>query len=96
LAAKLPTGFFYNKRINVMGKTKRWIVTTSGNKPLADIKKHLTEAGFSVEQVLSEIGCITGTASDDIAGKLRKIPGVSDVSPDTSAGIGLPGDSTVW
>lgn len=69
---------------------KKWIVTTSGKKSLSDIKKKLTESGFSVDQVLDEIGVITGTSSDDDVERLRKVAGVADVSPDEQVDIGPP------
>lgn len=65
-----------------MSERKRWVVTASGDRSLSDIEKKLTETGFVVDQVLDEIGCITGTASADVADKLRAIPGVADISPE--------------
>lgn len=65
-----------------MFKNKKWIVTASGDRSLSDVKKNLTEAGFSVDKVLNEIGVITGSASEDDTDKLRAIPGVADVSPE--------------
>ena len=80
----------------IMDRNKKWIVTISGNQSLSDVKKSLTETGFTVEQVLDQIGCITGFATDDIAARLRMMPGVADVSPDTDMGIGPPHDSITW
>jgi hypothetical protein len=79
-----------------MPKKKRWVVTASGDKPLKDLKKKLTDSGFTVDQVLGEIGCITGTASDDVANQVRSVPGVADVSPEPSVDIGPPGSSDTW
>jgi hypothetical protein len=73
-----------------MAKDKRWIVTTSGNRSLSDVKKKLAESGFAVDQVLDEIGVITGTASDDDIERLRSVSGVADVSPDEQVDIGPP------
>jgi len=73
-----------------MAKQKRWVVTTSGNQPLSDVRKNLVESGFTVDQVLGEIGLITGAAEDDVVGRVRKIPGVVDVSPEASIDIGPP------
>ena len=73
-----------------MAKRKKWIVTTSGKHSLKDVKKGLTESGFAVDQVLDEIGIITGTSSDDDVEKLRKVKGVTDVSPDQEIDIGPP------
>lgn len=71
-----------------MAKGKKWIVTTSGNRSLKDIRKELTDAGFDVDQELEDIGVIIGTSDD--AERLRKISGVADVSPDQEVDIGPP------
>ena len=76
--------------VTYMVKGKKWIVTTSGKHSLKDVKKKLTESGFAVDQVLDEIGIITGTSSDDNVERLRKVAGVTDVSPDEPVDIGPP------
>jgi hypothetical protein len=73
-----------------MAKQKRWIVTTSGDRSLSDVRRNLVESGFTVDQVLGEIGLITGVAEDDVAEKVRKIPGVVDVSAEEPIEIGPP------
>lgn len=73
-----------------MANQKRWVVTTSGGRSLSDVRKDLVESGFNVDQVLGEIGLITGTAEDDVAETARKIAGVVDVSPEISTDIGPP------
>ena len=78
-----------------MAETRKWIVTTSPEQ-ISDVKKKLTEAGFSVDQVLGEIGSITGSASDDVIEKLRKVDGVADVSPDHPIDIGPPDSPVTW
>lgn len=78
-----------------MAKNKKWIVTTSPEQ-ISEVRKKLTEAGFSVDQVLHEIGSITGTASDDVIEKLRSVDGVSDVSPDHLIDIGPPDSPVTW
>jgi hypothetical protein len=79
-----------------MAKRKKWIVTTSGNRPISEIKKDLVEAGFTVDQVLDEIGAIIGFANNDAAERLRAIRGVADVSPDMSFSIGPPDAPETW
>ena len=79
-----------------MAKEKRWVVTTSGDRALSDVRKKLVDAGFKVDRVLSEIGCITGTAEDDVAKKARNVPGVADVSPEDSINIGPPDAPVTW
>jgi hypothetical protein len=79
-----------------MAETRKWVVTTSGDRPLSDVKKELTEAGFAVDQVLDEIGVVTGSAGDDVAERLRSVPGVTDVAPDSSIDIGPPDAPVTW
>lgn len=79
-----------------MAESKGWIVTTSGDQPAAEIARKLQEAGFSVGQVLDEIGVITGAASDDVVEKLRAVPGIADVSPEGEADIGPPNAPVTW
>lgn len=73
-----------------MASSTTWIVTTSDQRPISDIARDLTRAGFTTDQVLSDIGSITGSAAPGIAAKLRAIAGVIDVSPDTAIDIGPP------
>ncbi|MES1167359.1 MAG: hypothetical protein ABUL68_05090, partial [Pseudomonadota bacterium] len=80
----------------IMADSKGWIVTTSSDRPIAEITKDLKAAGFSVGHVLEEIGSITGQAADDTATKLRSIAGVVDVSPDAPVDIGPPGSPETW
>lgn len=67
-----------------------WIVTTSDERPIADIAIDLNQAGFKTAHVLKEIGIISGNAAPGIVAKLRAIPGVIDISPDTAIDIGPP------
>jgi hypothetical protein len=79
-----------------MSKKKGWIVTLSGDRTIHDVKKDLEKAGFAVGNVLEEIGSISGAGGDDIATKIRGIPGVADVSPDATVDIGPPGSPETW
>ena len=79
-----------------MAQSQQWIITTSQDRPVAEIAKELSSAGFAVEQVLDEIGSITGRASKAVAAKLRAIKGVVDVSPSTGIDIGPPGSGDTW
>ena len=80
-----------------MSEAKRWVVTTSGDRSITDIQKDLDKAGFSVDEVYGEIGSILGSAGDDIAERLRKIPGIADVSPeDPPVDIGPPDAPETW
>lgn len=79
-----------------MAEKKNWVVTTSGERPLGDVEKNLAEAGFAVDQVLDAIGSITGSADDDVAERLRSVPGVSDVEPESPIDIGPPDAPVTW
>jgi hypothetical protein len=79
-----------------MAKRKEWIVTTSGERPAKDVAKDLKAKGFAVDQVLDEIGTITGAADDDVAAKARTVKGVTDVSPEGTIDIGPPDAPTTW
>jgi hypothetical protein len=79
-----------------MPETKGWIVTMSHERPIKEVAKDLSDAGFAVHDVLEEIGSIIGAAADDVASKLRSIPGVLDVSPDRPIDIGPPGSPDTW
>lgn len=79
-----------------MPKKQAWVITTSGDRPVADIAHDLVEIGLQHEQILDQIDCITGSADNDVAARLRDVPGVIDVSPDTPVDIGPPDSDTTW
>jgi len=73
-----------------------WIVTTSGDRAIADVAKDLKAAGFAVDQTLGEIGIITGKSNAKAITKARAVRGVSDVSPDQPVDIGPPNSRETW
>lgn len=79
-----------------MTKKKKWVITTSSDRPVYDIARDLADAGLKDIQVLKEIGIITGSAEDELVEKLRKVRGVKDISPDISIDIGPPGSHETW
>ncbi|MFE9323532.1 hypothetical protein ACFYOW_21465 [Nocardia sp. NPDC006982] len=80
-----------------MGGVKKWIVTTTApDRPISEIVDELTAAGFTTDKILEELGVVTGDAGDDTAQRLRTIPGVTDVSLDSSVDIGPPDSSETW
>jgi hypothetical protein len=85
-----------NRNYTTMSEHKRWTITLSDKRPLSEISNDLTKTGFAIEQVLTEIRCVTGTASDSVAKKLRSIPGVADVSPEHNIDIGPPDAEITW
>ena len=79
-----------------MANKQDWVVTTSGDRPVNEVAKDLRQSGFAVDQVLEEIGIITGAASEDVVKKARAIRGVADVSRDEPIDIGPPGSPETW
>ena len=79
-----------------MADNKGWIITTSDERPIREITDDLKKAGFSVGHVMEEIGSISGAAAEDTLSKLRSIPGVVDISPDTPIDIGPPDADKTW
>jgi hypothetical protein len=74
----------------VVTDSRRWVVTTSGNRPINDVASDIAARGFAIDQTLEPIGIITGSATDSVAEAVRAIPGVADVSPDQPVDVGPP------
>jgi hypothetical protein len=79
-----------------MTKKSRWVVTSAGNRPFAELRQDLEREGFHIDQALEAIGVFTGDSDDGVAQKLRKVKGVSDVSPEDRIDIGPPGSERTW
>jgi hypothetical protein len=80
-----------------MAAKKKWVITVSGERSITEVKKDITETGFDIAEVFSEIGSITGSASDTVAKKIRKITGVSDLSEEPGEfNIGNPDSGLTW
>lgn len=79
-----------------MAQRKTWIVTLSGERPAAAVKRDLAEAGFAVAAVLDAIGVITGEADAKAVAKARRIKGVASIAEDIEVGIGPPGSDPTW
>jgi hypothetical protein len=77
-----------------VAESKRWVVTTSGDRPINDVASDIAAAGFAIDEVLEAINIITGSATDSVAEAVRAIPGVDDVSPDEPVDIGPPDDDS--
>jgi hypothetical protein len=73
-----------------------WIVTTSGDRAIADVAKDLKAAGFAIEQTLDQVGVITGKSDAKAITKARAVRGVADVSPDHPVDIGPPNSRETW
>ena len=79
-----------------MAEQKQWVVTLSNERPAGDIRKALEAAGFEVDQVMDEIGVVTGRSDEAAAKKLRDLPGVADVAGDHAIDIGPPDSDPTW
>jgi hypothetical protein len=73
-----------------MDVSSRWVITTSGDRPIGDVAGDVTAVGFEIDQILEVVGIITGSATDRVAEAVRAVPGVADVSPDLPVDIGPP------
>ena len=62
-----------------MPVNKKWIIITSGTRPLKDISADLEKHGFKVQHELDAIGQITGEGSEEIHSKLKSVQGVTDI-----------------
>ena len=73
-----------------MAESKQWVVTTSDDRPINDVASDMKAAGFAIDQVIEQIGIVTGSATYSVAEAMRAIPGIADVSPDQPVDIGPP------
>ena len=81
---------------NPAAATSNWVVTTSGDRALADVAKELSAAGFAIHQTLDQIGVITGKSDPKAVQKVRAVRGVADVSPEHKVDIGPPNSRETW
>ena len=79
-----------------MAEQKQWVVTLSQERPSGEVRRALEDAGFEVDQMLDEIGVVTGRGDEACAKALRKLPGVADVSGEQPIDIGPPGAPDTW
>ncbi|WP_018915924.1 hypothetical protein [Vreelandella zhanjiangensis] len=73
-----------------------WIITISEDQSINEIASRLSDEGLTIRDVLEEIGCITGSADDVTAERLKKVKGVVDIAPDMQLDIGPPGADRTW
>jgi hypothetical protein len=69
---------------------KEWVVTLAPGTPPARARDALAKAGLQIDQVLEEIGVITGRGAAGIGGALREVKGVADVAEQPGIDIGPP------
>jgi len=81
----------------VMGAKKKWVITLSGERSVNDVKKDIVALGFDVGEVLEEIGCISGSATESVAKKINDISGINDLSEEPGEfSIGHPDSPLTW
>ncbi|QAU47326.1 hypothetical protein [Bradyrhizobium guangzhouense] len=66
------------------------VVTLSGKRKIEEVARDLKAIGLDEAQSLDAIGVVTGATDPDKIAKLRKVPGVQDVSLDHKVDIGPP------
>jgi hypothetical protein len=96
LLVVVSAGCVLSAEVKEMPEVKTWVVTTSGNRSIADIRKDLENAGLTHVEILDQIGVITGSADDSALDRLRTVPGVGDVSPSEPINIGPPNARETW
>ena len=80
-----------------MAGSRRWVVTTDGQRDLAEVAADLTARGLAAEQVLDEIGVIVGAAPEDARERLQAVPGVAEVEPEPPRpDVGPPDAPVTW
>lgn len=79
-----------------MATTALWIITVSSDQSIDDIATCLSDEGLTIREVLEDIGCITGSADNVTAERLKKIEGVVDIAPDMPVDVGPPGADQTW
>jgi len=79
-----------------MGEQQRWVVTLSSDRPLADLRQELADAGLAVDEELEEIGVVIGRGDEAAVGRVRALRGVAGVARDTPIDIGGPDSPSTW
>jgi len=79
-----------------MTGTRQWVVTLAPDRRAGDVATELAALGFTIGEILEEIGCITGTAPEDVVVRVRRIAGVADVAPDLQVNLGPPDGGQTW
>lgn len=79
-----------------MTNSALWIITISSDQSITEVATRLSAEGLTVKDVLEEIGCITGSADDVTAERLKKVSGVIDIAPDMQIDVGPPDTEETW
>jgi hypothetical protein len=77
------------------GKSRKAVPDRHGfERP--QVARDLKAAGLEVEEKLDAVGIVTGKSHAKSVGRLRKVRGVVDVSPDHKVDIGPPDAPISW
>lgn len=80
-----------------MSADTKWIVTVeSPGRDIGAVADDLKKEGLTISEIMTEVGVISGTAKGASSVKLRKIPGVIDVTKDATIEIGKPDSKITW
>ena len=74
-----------------MGKTSTWVITTSGQPPLAEVCRTVLQVGGALQSSLDELGLLLVHGSSTQAAAWRKLAGVVAVEADQAVDVGPPG-----
>ena len=74
-----------------MGTTSTWVITTSGQPPLAEVRRTVLQVGGALQSSLDELGVLLVQGSATQAAAWRKLVGVVAVEADHAVDIGPPG-----
>jgi hypothetical protein len=75
---------------------QRWIVTVDPQENPETVAERLRAQGFEVEQILAEVGSITGFVPKHKVPELRPVPGVVAIEPDVEIQLPPPDSSPTW
>ena len=74
----------------------QWIITVKEGTNIQELTKKITLEGFKVDQVMDQIGCITGSADLKIIQKIRPFDEIVDISQNSSISLGDSDSSITW
>lgn len=74
-----------------MRKPTTWAITTSGQPPLAEVRRTVLQVGGSLQSSLDELGVLLVQGSATQAAAWRKLAGVVAVEAEQAVDVGPPG-----
>ena len=74
-----------------MRKPNTWVITTSGQPPLAEVRRTVLQVGGALQSSLDELGVLLVQGSATQAAAWRKLAGVVAVEAEQAVDVGPPG-----